>query len=346
VSGRNDPQQALLAINRALASGIGSYRVFGAIVEGAREAFAAERGVLLLGNEPVAHVGGDEPEWSRSVVQWVRTHGEPLLSVDAPDDPRIEKSQSVFQANVRSVMAAPMHVDGDVEGVIYLAAQQRLRDFGANDLQVLAAFADQAALTFKIAALKRELERRTQETEELTKLAERDGLTGLLNRRAFDRTLAAALAARQGPLALILLDIDLFKNFNDRYGHPTGDDLLRAAARMLEREVRATKQSDGDIVARVGGEEFAVLLTETGPVAARQVAERIRTRFTRLHEASEIPLPTATSASFGIACAPFHGSDPETLLKSADRALYRAKEGGRNRVDAATPADAPRFGEV
>lgn len=340
IDGRRDPQDALLAINRALASGIGSDKIFAAIIEGARDAFLAERGVLLLADEPVAHTGSEKPEWSRSIVKWIHEHDEPLLTVDATGDPRIEPSQSVMVGNIRSVMSAPLHVDGRVEGVIYLSAQQRLRDFEDTDLRLFAAFADQAALTFKIAALKRELERRTQETEALTRLADRDGLSGLLNRRAFDRRLQVALAATpHRPICLILLDLDAFKDFNDRYGHPVGDDLLRATARMLETEVRTSAEPDGDFVARVGGEEFAIILLDTLPIAARHVAERIRLRFMHLRETSTIPIPAAPTASFGLACVPLHGKDPAALLKAADQALYRAKSLGRNRVEVAFSDD-------
>lgn len=339
VNDRPDPQQALLSINRALASGIGSQRVFQAIIESACAVFSAERGVLLLAGEPVAHAGGETPAWSRSVVRWIHDHHKPLLTVDAPCDPRIERSQSVMISNVRSVMAAPLLADGRVEGVIYLSAQRRLRDFEDSDLRLFGAFADQAALAFKIAALKRELEHRTQEKEALTHLVDRDGLTGLLNRRAFDRELGAALATVDRPVTLILLDLDNFKSFNDRYGHPVGDDLLRAAARMLENEVRTPKNPAGDVIARIGGEEFALILEDTLPSAARQVAERIRARFMTLRETSSIPIPKAPTASFGLAGAPFHGKSSATLLEAADRALYRAKELGRNRVESAIPYD-------
>lgn len=168
----------------------------------------------------------------------------------------------------------------------------------------------------------------------LEKLASEDALTGIANRRRFDITLHSECgrAVRHArPLALILLDVDHFKQYNDSYGHLAGDECLRHIAQAV---LQAGRQRAGDLVARYGGEELVVLLPETEAEGARTVAERIRSAVRAL----EIPhsgSPTGfVSLSAGIhACAPTAaGPSPDELVRCADLALYRAKASGRNRI--------------
>jgi diguanylate cyclase (GGDEF)-like protein len=160
--------------------------------------------------------------------------------------------------------------------------------------------------------------------------ANTDARTGLSNSRAFDQVLESELAAMANTdsLAVLMLDIDHFKDFNDRHGHPAGDEALRTFAGILRSCIR-----DGDLAARYGGEEFVVLLPGADETSARAVAERIRART----EQTIVPLgPGLTdriSVSIGIAMAPAHGFDRVTILRISDEALYRAKQGGRNRVE-------------
>jgi diguanylate cyclase (GGDEF)-like protein len=156
-----------------------------------------------------------------------------------------------------------------------------------------------------------------------------DGRTGLTNSRAFDEAVERVLVNRgeDGTLAVLMLDLDHFKEFNDRYGHPAGDEALRAFAHILRSCLR-----DQDLVARYGGEEFAVCLPGATPSVAAEVAERIRLRT----ETTIIPLAPGTTGhltvSIGVASAPIDGDQRLSLLKAADEALYRAKLAGRNRV--------------
>lgn len=165
---------------------------------------------------------------------------------------------------------------------------------------------------------------------ELRQLATRDALTGLLNRRSFDALLAEEIerARRLGhPLTLVLLDLDHFKTVNDTHGHPAGDAVLAAIARLLELEVRTI-----DRVARIGGEEFAVLLMETtageGLAVARRLVTAMRARPVRVSDGVTL----AVTVSAGVAGLPTYG-EPETgLMAAADKALYSAKRGGRDRA--------------
>lgn len=170
--------------------------------------------------------------------------------------------------------------------------------------------------------------------QELERLAKTDELTGLANRRHFLEALDKELdrAARyERSLALVLMDLDHFKRVNDSFGHVAGDEVLKSAAEVLldiSREV--------DLAARIGGEEMVLLLPETEAVGARAVADRIRMRIEAIQHRSPSGVPFQVTASLGVASVRAGAIAPETLLQWADEAMYRAKEGGRNRVEAAT----------
>ncbi|WP_108214924.1 MULTISPECIES: sensor domain-containing diguanylate cyclase [unclassified Pseudomonas] len=176
----------------------------------------------------------------------------------------------------------------------------------------------------------RELRLRQYAELELSQLAATDALTGVANRRSLDQTLRHEWfrAQRSGkPLSLLMIDADHFKAFNDRHGHQAGDDALRALAEVI----RASVHRPADLVARYGGEEFSVVLAETDSEGARQIAEHIREAVQKLllADAGEPPM----SVSIGIATwTEASDINLEQLLFSADKALYQAKEGGRNRV--------------
>jgi diguanylate cyclase (GGDEF)-like protein len=167
---------------------------------------------------------------------------------------------------------------------------------------------------------------------ELERLAITDALTGLYNRRFFQSRLAAevARARRYGRvLSLVMLDLDNFKEINDQRGHQVGDHVLAEVGKILGGNVRAS-----DIACRYGGEEFAVLLPETGPEQAGRAAEKLRTRLKEHFQAGEDALALTVSlgvASYPSACV----ADENDLVKRADAALYEAKGLGRDRVEGA-----------
>jgi len=176
---------------------------------------------------------------------------------------------------------------------------------------------------------------------ELERLSVTDPLTGLANRRHMTEELEREVrrSGRLGRLfTVLMLDVDHFKNFNDTYGHPAGDELLKRLARSLQDVVREV-----DTAARYGGEEFLVILAETPAAAAGQVAERIRGRVSEDRFTPEgRSAAVGVTVSIGIAEFPADGASPEALISAADKALYRAKEGGRNRVVVASAAETVR----
>lgn len=167
---------------------------------------------------------------------------------------------------------------------------------------------------------------------ELKRLAALDGLTGIANRRQFDEVLLREWrrAMRQGTeLAILMGDIDFFKQYNDAYGHLVGDEALRQVAQALT----AVMDRGGDLVARYGGEEFAIVLPETSPGGALFVAERMKQAIDQLNLTNTGSPFGHITVSFGIAAGtPQQDSSPLALLAAADRALYDAKRQGKNRV--------------
>lgn len=159
----------------------------------------------------------------------------------------------------------------------------------------------------------------------LSETARRDALTGLLNRRGFEERLEAELARAtraERPVALILGDVDHFKTVNDELGHPAGDAVLLQIAGVLEGIVRRS-----DTVARIGGEEFVFIVPDANAETAFALAERARVALERTFADEPVPL----TASFGTVSFPVDGTTAASLLETADRALYAAKRGGRNR---------------
>lgn len=156
--------------------------------------------------------------------------------------------------------------------------------------------------------------------------AQSDALTGLANRRALQAALDTLMASGRD-FAVLALDIDHFKRVNDTHGHDAGDEVLKHLANLLRHGSRSH-----DLACRVGGEEFTMLLPDTGPADARQIAERIR----QAVEQAETPYVGRLTLSIGVACRQPDTLLAETVLKQADEQLYKAKQNGRNRVEALT----------
>jgi diguanylate cyclase (GGDEF)-like protein len=195
-------------------------------------------------------------------------------------------------------------------------------DCGADDVLQLPLSSDELYARLRAA------ERFNQMQNKLVEMATRDSLSGLFNRPAFFNRAARAVEDSEAPLAAIMADIDHFKSINDKYGHAAGDITLRAVADCL-------KSQDG-IAARLGGEEFAILLTDGDPEKAWRAAEALR----RLIATQEIEIPEGAvrvTCSFGVAVGE-KGENIDQILRKADAALYAAKRSGRNVVAAHDPA--------
>jgi two-component system, cell cycle response regulator len=224
-------------------------------------------------------------------------------------------------------LVIPLGPDGGENTMLLLAPEGA--DFGDQSRELALWLGSQAAVALENVRLHRLVERQ----------ASTDGLTDLANRRHFEEGLASEISRAErfgGSLALVLADLDDFKQVNDRYGHQAGDDVLRAFADVLRETVR-----DIDLAARYGGEEFAVLLPQTDLGGAERLAERLR----EVMEGRQLtPHPGASfsvTSSFGVASFP-EAPTPAALFAAADEALYRAKSAGKNCVVCATAGGAVR----
>jgi diguanylate cyclase (GGDEF)-like protein len=212
----------------------------------------------------------------------------------------------------------PLLCGEEAIGTLTLASRHPGR-FQKDVREMLGVIASQVAISIQNALMYRQMET----------MATTDGLTGLTNHRTFQERLTQIMerASRHNQkVALLLCDVDHFKQVNDTYGHPVGDQVLRKVAQVLNRAVRRI-----DLTARYGGEEFAVLLEATDEAGALHLAERIRQDVEALRLESDVGRFSVTT-SIGVACYPDDATEQAELIEHADQALYAAKEGGRNRV--------------
>jgi diguanylate cyclase (GGDEF)-like protein len=243
-----------------------------------------------------------------------------LLSggVNSPATPWFAIAAVTLPARFRARVAA-------VGGVLIAVAMLAIAFSGDGTMKTPVSLFMNLALvgsivTFSLALMRSDLDHRSE--------AFIDSLTGMLNRHALTRRIAELTAQAQvspQPISLVLVDVDHFKTINDEHGHQTGDEVLTATVRAMRRRLRAEDQ-----LGRLGGEEFLVLLPDTDAPAANVVADSLRT------EIAAAPAPVPVTASAGVAT--WEGEPPETLLRRADEALYAAKRGGRDRIEAAAPA--------
>jgi len=220
-----------------------------------------------------------------------------------------------------SLLAVPLKASTRTLGALMLMGRRGAFDAAAS--RVLGVLANQAAAALSTIQMK----------DRIKDMAMRDGLTGLYNRRAFDDQLRHALGRedrQKGRLGLVLLDIDHFKKLNDTFGHPAGDAVLRHTAHVVEHHLRRA-----DEAARFGGEEFALILPHTEEAGAVRLAERVQAAVEKAQLVFEGARLSVT-VSLGVAVWPSDGADEEALIAVADRALYAAKQAGRNRVVSAS----------
>jgi len=316
----DDPQLDAGASRAAIAAGRGR-RLAAVPIEADEEIASATAGVGVavmstwgvLAPDARDHATGPDRPAGR------RPHAVPVRD-GAPD--RIARR---IAGRVRDVygfkhtLAAPLRIDGRVEGAIVLS-RRTAGPWPDRSRRLLGAAAVEAS-----AALARAYSHRAAEARAST-----DALTGLPNRRYFDEYVALLARRRRADdrVGVLMIDVDRFKKLNDTYGHAVGDHVLRAIASAIGRTVR-----EDDVPARFGGEEFVVLLRNPTPEVAFDVAERIRRAVVAL-DLRGLGVPSV-SVSVGVAVASRPHVAIEALIEEADRALYRAKRAGRDRVVAA-----------
>jgi diguanylate cyclase (GGDEF)-like protein len=281
-----------------------------------------------------------DSQFPLSVLRYVIRTGAEVIEDDIAGTSRFAADPYVQQQRPRAVMCLPVRHAGRIDGVLYFENRLAEASFTEERVEFLRMLGAQAMISIASARLHDSLERRVAErtaqledaNRKLATLSTTDGLTGLANRRHFDEVLRTecARAARVGlPLAVIMLDVDYFKKFNDHYGHQSGDACLIRVAHALAAGTRRAS----DLTARYGGEEFSIVLPATCADEARRIGEALRCAIEALDIAHAKSATGHVTISVGIAVQPERAAcDPDALMRLADAALYRAKDAGRNRV--------------
>ncbi|MDD5089330.1 MAG: diguanylate cyclase [Candidatus Wallbacteria bacterium] len=278
------------------------------------------KSVKIYRPEDGSIVGGDlqeqiEMRCGEGIAGHVVKSGIPVLSIDCENDPRFKKyiGSSGMKAP-KSLISVPLIVKDKPFGVINLSDRKDDTSFTTGDMELLLTISTQMAISL--------------DNSKLYEMAIRDGLTGLFIYRYFQIRLEEELIRSrryEDPLALMMIDVDFFKKFNDQYGHQQGDIVLRETAQLIQMTVRSI-----DVVCRYGGEEFVVILPNTTSEQALILAERLR------HKVEEYPFPgqennLKVTISIGLAEFPRMASDKGEFINRADIALYESKKQGRNR---------------
>ena len=294
----------------------------------AEDGFLAASIVAGRATAGAARAAGRYPIDESHHLGWVVSRAQAVWRNDIPAELRFR--ETLPRAGMASDMAIPLRSHGRVTGALRVACRRPFA-YEPEDFDLLQRLADFVAVAVENQRL----------LDANRRMAEVDGLTGVCNHRHF-RTLLTRETERarqlSQPLALVMVDVDHFKRVNDDHGHPVGDAVLRHVAGLLAQRVRRS-----DVVARYGGEEFAILLPGSDATAAARLAEELRASIAGVSDAAGEPMsPVPVTASFGVAAFPADAPTEVDLVEAADRALYRAKRGGRNRVERSTRESAAR----
>jgi len=319
--------EILEATARRLGASLQLREVVDAVTRQTAAAIPQADGVVLIQREPSSEGGGlsidhyepaadtlarRQTDRGSSATLWVLDNGAPLAIADLAESELEVDGRD--RARGGAWLGVPITIHGEVEGVLAVHGPDEM---SGDEQRLLEAIAAQVAVALQNARL--------------YDLAMVDGLTGLFVRRYFDARLDEEVerSKRFGTeFSVVMMDIDNFKQLNDTHGHPAGDFVLRELAAIIRGQMRGV-----DTAARYGGEEISMILPRTSMVAALSVAERIRRRIEAWAPEKEGGPPQVT-ASFGIAAYPESGAEgAEDLVRHADRALYRAKKTGKNRVE-------------
>ncbi len=296
--------------------------------------------ITVLQSRPIDLDATSDSQFPLSLLRYVIRTGAEVIEDSITGASRFAADPYVQQQRPRAVMCLPIRFGGRIDGVLCFENRLAEASFTEERVEFLRMLGAQAMISISSARLHDSLEQRVAERTaqleianlKLATLSITDGLTDLANRRHFDEVLRAecARAMRVGqPLAVIMLDVDFFKKFNDHYGHQAGDACLIRVAHALAANIRRTS----DLTARYGGEEFSIVLPNTGAEEARQIGEALRCAIEDLGIAHARAAAGQVTISVGIAIQPKQGPrDPDALMRLADAALYRAKDAGRNCV--------------
>jgi diguanylate cyclase (GGDEF)-like protein len=276
----------------------------------------------------------------RSALRYVQRVHEVVVVDDVARDDRFGRDPYFAGQDSCSLVVVPVSSQGRLRAMLFMENRLARAAFADDMLDGVRLIAGQLAVSLENVLLYSSLERKVAERTEalgtanrrLEMLSATDALTGLANRRHLTDSLAEVWRLKSGtkdPIAVAMIDIDHFKLYNDRYGHPAGDRCLRRVAAVLSEKVRSS-----DTVARYGGEEFVIIMPGVDITIAERVADRVRKAVAALGQIHEDSPQGVVTVSVGVAAAlPSEGGCPEDLVQFADVLLYKAKNSGRNRTE-------------
>lgn len=328
----NKELSALYEVARNLGTSLDMTKTLGLILSETKKVVNYDTGIIYLWEEEEAiliptAIRSKQAEQLKNItyhlgdgiVGRVAETKEAKIVYDSKADKSLRNVQGINQV-LRSLLVIPLIMDNKLIGVVAVGKKNPYA-FDHKHLQILSSLGGQAAVVMANSMLYKKIE----------KLAITDGLTKVYNHRHFYKRIEeeAERAKRYGTkFSLIMLDIDYFKKFNDKYGHRAGDGALQFVSRGIIANTRAL-----DVVCRYGGEEFAIILPETESDSSVYVAERIRkTIQDTFFPVSEGLEPVSVTVSIGTATFPSDSDDTNELIEMADKALYYSKKSGRNRV--------------
>jgi len=321
-------------VSKTLTSSLGLNVILSKIMKKTKEMTKAEAWSILLVDEETGELVFEKTEGKKAkeiqkfrlkigegIAGWVAQEGIPVVVPDVSKDERfLGKIDEAIHFKTKSLMCVPIKSKGQVIGVLEVVNKTTEEPFTKEDLELLMRLVDQTAIAIERASL----------YQKMAELAITDDLTKLFNTRYLNRTIETEIqrsSRYNTSVSLIFMDIDYFKNVNDHHGHLVGSKLLVELGQLLIKNLRVV-----DIVARYGGDEFVIVLPQTTPNAATQIAERIRKIVEQNVFLKKEGYSLKITASFGVASYPENAKSKEELLRLADEAMYRVKYQTRNAV--------------
>ncbi len=323
-------------LSKSIAPLLNWNQLFQTILDKSIQLLKAEQGSLMMLNHETKELLVEAKKSTGHIIKDnMRTHfgeniagkvletGKALLVEDVEKDPRVNQKNKP-RYKTKSFISIPLKIENRVEGVLNISDKSSGESFNKNDLNLIQSFIPNAAIAIERSSLYNKI-------ENFKKLSLTDPLTGILNRRYLNNRLSEEISRfkrHKHSFSFLMLDIDGFKEYNDTFGHPTGDNVLKAFANTISSSVRNI-----DIVVRYGGDEFVVILPQTQKKAAISIANRLR------KDVSESSMPTVEEAkkikltvSIGLSSFPEDASSIKEIFEKTDKALYMAKKKGRNNL--------------